>query len=149
MGPSLLDVNVLIAHFWPAHVHHAVARRWMDRHARAGWVTTPHTQAAFVRITSNPSFSPHSVRPQDAVRLLEANLSHPGHVFWPDELGYGAACASLKDHLTGHRQVMDAYLLGLALHRGGRLATFDEGIVALARAAGVEARAVLRIKTDD
>ena len=148
MGPSLLDVNVLVAHFWPAHVHHPVARRWMGSHARSGWVTTPHTQAAFVRITSNPSFSPQAVRPREALRLLEANLSHRGHVFWPDELGYGAACASLTDHLTGHRQVMDAYLLGLVLHRGGRLATFDDGIVALARAAGLKAHVVQRIKAD-
>jgi predicted nucleic acid-binding protein len=30
--------------------------------------------------------------------------------------------------LVGHRQVTDAYLLGLALRHGGRLATFDQGI---------------------
>ncbi len=28
----------------------------------------------------------------------------------------------------GHRQITDAYLLGLAIHRGGKLVTLDRGI---------------------
>jgi hypothetical protein len=30
--------------------------------------------------------------------------------------------------IAGHQQVTDAYLLGLAIRRGGRLATFDRSI---------------------
>jgi len=29
---------------------------------------------------------------------------------------------------TGHQQVTDAYLLGLAIHYKGKLATFDQGL---------------------
>jgi len=33
--------------------------------------------------------------------------------------------------MTGHKQVTDAYLLGLATHKKSRLATLDESIAAL------------------
>jgi uncharacterized protein len=38
------------------------------------------------------------------------------------------------DHLIGvigHRQVTDAYLVALARHHGGRVATLDRGLAAL------------------
>jgi uncharacterized protein len=34
--------------------------------------------------------------------------------------------------LQGHRQITDAYLLGLAIHNRGKLATLDRGILQLA-----------------
>jgi predicted nucleic acid-binding protein len=34
--------------------------------------------------------------------------------------------------MQGHRQIRDAYLLGLAKHHGGKLATLDKAIVSLA-----------------
>lgn len=146
MGPYLLDVNVLVARFWPQHVHHATVGRWLESHRSSGWATTPQTQAAFVRITSNPSFSPLAVRPNEAFRLLEENLRRRGHVFWSDDLDFAAACGSLVDHLTGHRQVMDAYLLGIASYRRGRVATFDAGLAALARSAGLKSGLVEVLK---
>jgi predicted nucleic acid-binding protein len=33
--------------------------------------------------------------------------------------------------VIGHRQVTDAYLVALARHHDGRLATFDRGLAAL------------------
>jgi hypothetical protein len=33
--------------------------------------------------------------------------------------------------LAGHQQVTDAYLLGLAMHKKGKLATTDRAILAL------------------
>jgi predicted nucleic acid-binding protein len=38
--------------------------------------------------------------------------------------------------LLGHQQVTDAYLLGLAINRGGVLATLDKGIAALTEPKG-------------
>ena len=49
----------------------------------------------------------------------------PGCEFWPDEVSY--ADADLQ-HVRGHRQVTEAYLVSLAARRGGRLATLDEGL---------------------
>lgn len=142
MSGFLLDVNLLIALFWPAHVHHKAAHAWFAAKSRRGWATTPLTQAAFIRIVSNPAFSKDAVAPSDAVNLLAHNLKHRHHRFWADDLDYDAAVAPLRPRLVGHRQVTDAYLLGVALHRGGRLATFDGGVSSLAGADGAAAQLV-------
>ena len=53
------------------------------------------------------------------------------HAFWPDDLPFAEAVVFTGARLVGHQQVTDAYLLGLALRRGGVLATLDERIAAL------------------
>ena len=130
MSGFLLDVNVLIAMAWPSHVSHSSVHRWLAKNAHQGWATCPMTERAFVRLTSNPSFSAQALTPRDAVALLKANLSHPAHIFWPDDLSAAAALDGLS--LSGHQQITDAYLLALARHRKGKLATLDSGLVSLA-----------------
>ncbi|MCL4818166.1 MAG: hypothetical protein KJ067_03460 [Vicinamibacteria bacterium] len=49
-----------------------------------------------------------------------------------DRWGVTAVLEPFTGALQGHRQVADAYLLGLALRHEGKLATFDAGIRALA-----------------
>jgi len=127
----LFDVNVLIALMWPAHEGHAQVQQWFSRNAREGWATCPFTQAAFVRIVSNPAFSPDAVTPQEAVKVLSANLKHPFHRFWMDEIDFAQAAARFAERLIGHQQVSDAYLLGLAIHKKGRLATLDRSVLSL------------------
>lgn len=124
----LLDVNVLIAMAWPAHDAHDKVQAWLSTHAPSGWATCPLTQSGFVRILSNPSFSPNSLSSRDALALLQTNLSHATHQFWPDGLSLVQALSSLTPQLDGHQQVTDAYLLGLAIHRTGKLATMDKSI---------------------
>jgi uncharacterized protein len=131
MTAFLLDVNVLIALMWPAHEGHAQAQAWFSRGSREGWATCPLTQAAFVRIITNPAFSRDAVTPQEAVKLLDANLNHPSHRFWADEIGLVAATQPFVQRLIGHQQVTDAYLLGLAMHKRGKLATMDRGVLSL------------------
>jgi predicted nucleic acid-binding protein len=87
---------------------------------------------AFVRIISNPAFSPEALAPADALGLLERNLAHPRHDFWPDAIGLAEAVGPVAPRLQGYRQIADAYLLGLALERRGTLASFDRGVRALA-----------------
>ena len=130
MKVALLDVNMLIALAWPSHVHHRIAHTWFAEHSSAGWATCPLTQCAFVRISSNEKIIREAVSPQVALTLLGQIIAHKNHVFWPDD-------ARLTDEvipsglLVGHRQVMDAYLLGLAIHHGGLLVTLDAGVSAL------------------
>lgn len=142
MRTALLDVNVLIALLWPAHEHFDAAHEWFAaRGGRARWATCPLTQLAFVRIVSNPAFSPDALAPADTLGLLERNLAHPSHEFWPDDVGLMEAVGPLALRLQGHRQLSDAYLLGLALQHRGTLASFDGGLRALAagdRSAGLE-----------
>jgi toxin-antitoxin system PIN domain toxin len=126
----LLDVNLLIALAWPTHVHHEPAHRWYRKRAAGGWATCPLTQLGFVRLSSNPAIIPGAVSVPAALEVLRDFTRAPHHVFWPDDV-------SLSDRrfppglLLGHRQVTDAYLLALAVRRGGRLATLDRGLSAL------------------
>ena len=46
-------------------------------------------------------------------------------------IGFAEALGAFQGKLQGHRQVTDAYLLGLALHHKWRLVTLDHGINAL------------------
>jgi toxin-antitoxin system PIN domain toxin len=127
----LLDANVLIALAWPAHEAHTGVQQWFARNSRQGWATCPLTQAAFVRILSNPKFSAHAVTPREALNVLSANLQHSGHQFWRDEIGLLEALKRFEGRVVGHLQVTDAYLLGLALHKNGRLATLDKAVGSL------------------
>jgi uncharacterized protein len=130
-GGFLLDVNVLIATAWPTHHAHEKVQQWLGRHAREGWATCPLTESAFVRILSNPAFSPNALTPTDALALLQANLRHPAHRFWEDNISFVDAVAPFAKRLVGHQQVSDAYLLGLAIHRKARLATLDHAVLTL------------------
>ncbi len=132
MSTALLDVNVLIALLWPAHEHHEAAHRWFAGRGREGWATCPLTEMAFVRIVSNPAFSTDALAPTEALSLLARNLTHPAHSFWPDDVGLIEAIGSSAPRLQGHRQLTDAYLLGLASRRRGELASFDAGLRGLA-----------------
>lgn len=137
MSVFLLDANVLIALAWPEHDAHKRAGNWFARYARTGWATCPITQAAFVRILSNPAFSPHALSPKNAVAVLEANVKLPGHRFWADSISVTQAFELVGKRVFGHQQITDAYLLALAVHNRGRLATMDEGIGSLGNAVEV------------
>jgi len=127
----LLDVNVLVAMAWPSHIAHQPVERWLARHAQAGWASCPFTQAAFVRVLSNPAFSSDALTVQDAAAVLSENLNHPAHRFWADDISFNEAISAFSGQLVGHKQVTDAYLLGLTLHNKGKLATLDRGILDL------------------
>ena len=137
MGPFLLDANVLIALAWPVHEFHDRVGRWFARHSRAGWATCPFTEAAFVRVVSNPAFSVNALTPRNALLVLESNVNLPHHHFWPDSIPVMDALKNVE-RFTGHRQITDAYLVGLAANHRGKLATFDKGIGAWGIEAAVE-----------
>lgn len=131
MTVFLLDLNVLLALFWPAHTHHKAAHRWFERHGHRGWATCPITQAGFVRILSNPSFSPDAPSLPEALAVLRENQSHPAHRFWADEIDFAEAVRPFGNRLLSHSRVTDAYLLSLAIHKRGKLATFDRSLPSL------------------
>jgi toxin-antitoxin system PIN domain toxin len=128
--PALLDVNLLIALFDPDHVHHDAAHAWFSAERSSGWSTCPLTENGFVRILSNPAYSPSAVRPAEAARRLAAFRASGEHTFWPDDV---SVCEAREfDLAVSHRQLTDVYLLALAVRHGGRLATFDRSIPAKA-----------------
>ena len=139
-GPALLDVNVLVALFNPDHIHHDAAHNWFAENRQHGWATCPLTELGLVRILSNPAYWPGAERCAAVSDRLRQFCASGHHQFWRDSL-------SLSDDtfnwslIMGHRQMTDAYLLGLAAKRGGTLATFDRTIP-LAAVTGATAESI-------
>lgn len=122
MTAFLLDANVLIALTITEHEHHSRASAWIadiDHFA-----VCPVVEGALVRFLVRAG-----ERARDAQRVLKAVHALPGCVFWPDSVGYADVAL---DHVRGHRQVTDAYLLSLAASYGAALATLDEGLAVIA-----------------
>jgi uncharacterized protein len=119
---ALLDVNVLLALAWPNHQHHALAHQWFRKHAHSGWATCAFTEVGFIRLSSNPAYTPAAVAPAEAADLLKQFVEHKAHVFWSSPC---ASSRSIFEKSLGHQQVNDAYLVEVARGNKGRLATLD------------------------
>jgi uncharacterized protein len=132
MSKHLLDANALIALAWPAHEHHQRIHTWFQKHHSSGWATTAFTQAAFIRIVSQPAFSggvsESAIGPREAADILTRNTSYRGHKFLTSDLQINEVISICTGGLVGHRQVTNAYLLALAIKNRYKLVTFDSGI---------------------
>jgi len=140
----LPDINVLIALAWPSHIHHRQARKWFEALGDAPWATCPFTQSGFIRISSNPSIIEDAVSPREALQVLRRLTGLGQHLFWPHDLDFTGAAELPISLVMGHRQVTDAYLLGLAIRHRGALVTLDRSIHDLLPA-GSPHRPVVRV----
>lgn len=128
----LLDVNLLLVLHQPRHIDYEPVSRWFTRGSAFPFATCPITQAGMLRLLAQgiSGLTHFSI---DEARLALKNLvEHPRHVYWPDAPAYLDATATLFKRMQGHRQITDAYLLGLAKYHGGKLATLDKAIASLA-----------------
>jgi len=141
----LLDVNVLVALFDPAHANHDAAHGWFGRVGAEAWATCPITENGFVRVVSHPRYPSVTVQPGEAIKRLRSFAQgHPGHEFWADSVSLTDASVFAADLVAGSSQVTDVYLVGLAAKHGGGLATFDRHITsACLRQATVDAIEVI------
>ncbi len=128
---TLLDANALIALCWPRHEHHQTMLEWFGRYSRQGWATSPLTQAAFVRIVSQPAFAGRAIGVTEVAELLLRNVEHKQHRLLALDFGFTEVLGCCSGGLFGHRQITDAYLLTQAIRWGARLLTFDGGIAQL------------------
>ena len=126
--PALLDVNVLVALFDPDHIHHDLAHDWFADNCSHGWATCPLTENGFVRVLANPASGGPVARASELLSRLEMFCRAEDHQFWPDAVSLRDQTQFDPAMVTGHRQLTDIYLLGLARAHGGRLATFDRTI---------------------
>jgi len=124
---ALLDVNVLIALLDADHIHHRRASQWLAEHIAAGWASCAITQNGCMRIMSQPGYPNPLPTAQVATRLSEA-ASTRHHVFLPSNASLLDAELFDIGQLLGHRQVTDAWLLGLAVAHGLRLVSFDANL---------------------
>lgn len=122
---QLPDVNVLIALFDPAHVHHESAHLWFETARGDGWATCPITENGFVRVVSNPGYPTVAPSVCEAIDKLTEFCRDKHHRFVPDEVSLRTEGDRLRGLLQGHRQITDAYLIALCRKRGISLVTFD------------------------
>jgi toxin-antitoxin system PIN domain toxin len=125
---SLPDVNVLIALFDPGHIHHDAAHEWFASVGDGAWATCPLTENGFVRVLSNPAYPGRRTTVADAAARLGRLTRTEHHVFWQERISILDPARFSPSDLTGHREITDAYLLGLAVAYDGALVTFDRGV---------------------
>jgi len=124
---ALLDINVLLALLDRDHILHEQGRRWFEREIRHGWASCAVTQNGVIRILSQPSY-PSPVSTTRAAQLLATAASASHHQYWPSGVSILDETIFDRSRIHGPRQLTDVYLLGLAVHHGGRLVTFDRTI---------------------
>lgn len=128
----LLDINVLIPLLWPRHTEQAKVRKWFRANAVESFSTCSLSQAGFLRITSSPGDMKQKFSILAARELLFALSKEPGHRFWPTTIDVFNATNRFLSRMQGPKQVTDAYLLSIAIHHQGKLATMDRAILHLA-----------------
>ena len=120
---SLLDVDVLVALFDPAHVHHDAAHDWFGAHRSRGWATCALTENGLVSAVSHPEYPGRRTTVADAFDRLRVFTESGDHHFWPGSASLRRESRVDTGRLEGHHQVAQAYLLLLAVENGGRLVT--------------------------
>jgi toxin-antitoxin system PIN domain toxin len=128
----LLDVNVLVALFDPAHPNHESAHAWFGEVGRQAWASCPLTENGLVRVLSHPRYPSVNATAAEVAERLAELCSHSGHLRWPCDVSLLDGDSFSLRHVSGPGQLTDVYLLGLAVCHGGRLATFDRRIPAAA-----------------
>ena len=119
MTPThLLDANALIALTLTDHEHHERAASWAAGVDQI--VLCPVVEGALIRFLVRLGQSQATAK-----ALLDGLYSSPRCEFWPDAISYRHADLG---HVTGHRQVTDAYLAALAASKAALLATFDQAL---------------------
>jgi uncharacterized protein len=122
-------VNVLIAILDVGHVHHRRVTEWFGSPGLQ-WAISPFTEAGFFRYMLNPRLG--DVSAEEATAILLDLTKEPGYYYQPISSDWHTLTSPFFERLFGHKQVTDAYLLGLAIHEGLVLATFDKALLHLA-----------------
>jgi len=120
MTAYLLDVNVLPLSD-PMHIHHEAAHRWFAAGVNPPG-PCPITENGLVRIASHPNYPNRPGCPGCA--------GHPASILCDGPITSGAKMwhSQVAPTRCAHLMITDVFLLGLAIHKGGKLATFDQRI---------------------
>ncbi len=125
----LLDVNALIALLDEDHIHHQVVMDWFVVPDRQ-WAICPWSEAGFLRHATRTGKGKATF--SDATAALENLASYPGYHYHPIAHSWSTLTRPFFHRLHGHKQVTDAWLLGMAIQDGLVLATFDQAILHMA-----------------
>ena len=139
----LLDINVIIALVDPFHVFHDRAHHWFERESDRGWATCPLTENGAIRIMGHRRYLEGPGSPAQAAGLIRGLRETPHHQFWPDSISLLDSPSVSVEMVLHSAQVTDIYLLALAAHNGGTLATFDRKLSTAAVSGGHRALHVI------
>jgi toxin-antitoxin system PIN domain toxin len=123
----------LIALVDSGHQHYKTAQDWFISSGNDHVGLCPLTEMGFLRITTNPAYRPAPRTIAEAIAILlvlkgHPRFAHPLYGYWEIKESWVDLTARFALRISGHRQVTDAYLLGLAIKEKGALVTFDKGI---------------------
>ena len=134
----LLDINILLALLDPMNVFHDAAHRWFHAEGRVQWAPSPLTENGVVRIASQSSYGNSPGGAPVVAKALSRLCSRPGPQFWQEDFSLLDEALFVHKKLVG-KHVTDSYLLALAVHHGGKLATFDRRLATDAVSGGAGA----------
>ena len=128
MSTALLDVNVLVSLFDPAHPNHEDAHRWFGRARKRGWATCSITINGCVRVLSDPAYPTVDATPSEVISRLRVLCAGNDHEFWTDSVSLLDEKLIRSALILGHQKVTDVHLFAMAVRHNGRLATFDRSM---------------------
>jgi toxin-antitoxin system PIN domain toxin len=110
--------------------NHYVAQNWFTQARQDGWATCPLTENGFIRIVSSPAYFQLHFSTTQAIHALQTLIANnaSSHHFWPDAVSLRDPALFAAARIVRHKQVTDAYLLGLCQTNNGALVTFDRRI---------------------
>ena len=126
---KLLDVNVWLAAAWARHVHHAVAKRYVDAED-ADMVFCRVTELALLRLVTNRAVTGEdTLTRRQAWNLLLTLQADPRIKFVPEPRGLAPLWVAFsKRDDRSHLLWTDDYLAAFAQTLSAELVTFDAGL---------------------
>ena len=134
MRTYLLDINILVSIGWHRDESHELTLDWFKRIGVHSFATCALTQTSWIRLLTNPAFPGGKTSVGEAQEALNLFTNLDGHIFWPKAPDFAHVVQPFAERVLGHRQITDAYLLGLAILNRGALVTRDKAIPHLAGA---------------
>jgi hypothetical protein len=128
MAIYLIDNDVFFASIYTGHANHRTSRGWMDQAKPQGWAIAMETFLAAMRLLMNPTvMGAKTLTGAMAWKVVQTECAgaYPAEYIFaqklPDEQIFQLA--------TGHKQVMDFWLVQLARENNLKLATRDQGLL--------------------
>jgi predicted nucleic acid-binding protein len=127
------------------HIHHEAAHLWFATKGQAAWATCPITENGFVRVASHPGYPNRPGDVPAVLAILRQLCSVVGHQFWTEDVSIRDV--SRPGAIIMHSQITDVFLLGLAVHKRGKLATLDQRMSTSVVHGGSEALEVIAARS--
>ncbi|EIQ01928.1 putative nucleic acid-binding protein [Opitutaceae bacterium TAV1] len=124
----VLDTNLLFAAVYKGHEHHAPTRAWLDKVKGDGWGVAAESFVSTARLLMNRTvMKGFPLKAPEALRLLRSEMAglHPGRIITDV-----SPSDRFLERAQGHKQMMDFFLVNVAVESGAKFATRDGGILA-------------------